>query len=325
MNDFDRATVEHIVPPASVRADWNDVLHRFGTRRHRRRRRFLALAVSGIVLVAASASAFGKVREFLLDRGFIGVPPIGAAPSTPAKGELIVSYGGGPPEYTRVWVYADGRLITLRYGTHEHGASRGTTGFLEQRLTAEGVERIRSATAAGTGSAEEKAPRGSARITIGYIDARRDDRLVRMAWLSDPRLPSRLRNPASWLPPTAWKRREVIAYVPSEYAVCWGGWARRVTAKEAFALLPGGVQTLLGKQPSVPNLLGGSVACAKVSTQEARALKTMLDAALGLPPDRKLGFRLNYQIRVRGAERPRAHVEFEPMLPNGEFTCSSCG
>ena len=65
-----------------------------------------------------------RVRAYL-DKGFIGLPPEGAAPSSPNKGTLVLSYMG---EVTRAWrvavrstlhsvsVFADGRLIWRREG-----------------------------------------------------------------------------------------------------------------------------------------------------------------------------------------------------------------
>ena len=65
-----------------------------------------------------SGSAIGSVRDFVLRTGFIGLPPIGATPSSPASGELEIFYwvdwaANGKEGRTRAWVYADGRLISL--------------------------------------------------------------------------------------------------------------------------------------------------------------------------------------------------------------------
>ena len=100
---------------------------------------------------AASAS-------FFLDRGFIGLPPVGATPSAPESGERVVHWEGTsatlPPgrergPRVRVWVYADGRIIWDREGRPAakpipEGANEFTSGYLEQRLTPEGVELLRS-------------------------------------------------------------------------------------------------------------------------------------------------------------------------------------
>ena len=105
------------------------------------RRRVVALAAAVLVVVVGTASAFGGVRAFFLDSGFIGLAPLGATPSTPESGELEIFYwvADGPPGEgsdgrSRNWVYADGRLISDRF----------SNGLVEQRLTPEGLELLRS-------------------------------------------------------------------------------------------------------------------------------------------------------------------------------------
>lgn len=116
-----------------------------------RRRRFVALAAAALVVAVGTASAIGSVRAFFLDGGFIGLPPVGATPSAPEGGELVVYLD---KHHYRAWVYADGRMIWQR-DTHGQlggqvpgGANEITSGYLEQRLTSEGVELVRSAVVA---------------------------------------------------------------------------------------------------------------------------------------------------------------------------------
>jgi hypothetical protein len=59
------------------------------------RRRLLTLVAAALIVVVGTASAIGGVRAFFLDRGFIGLPPVGATPSTPERGELVLAYLGG--------------------------------------------------------------------------------------------------------------------------------------------------------------------------------------------------------------------------------------
>ena len=128
------------------------------------------------VVAAAAATAIGSVRDFVLRTGFIGLPPIGATPSSPASGELEIWYwafwaANGQPfcwadkqnvksGRTRAWVYADGRLISWGGPDRPGSANPLSTGFLEQRLTPEGVERLRSeiAAAGDFGDPDELAP-----------------------------------------------------------------------------------------------------------------------------------------------------------------------
>jgi hypothetical protein len=137
VTELDRASLDRILPSTPGSADWDDVLGRFRAARGRRRRRVAALAAAGVLVAAGTASAFGTVRDFVLDRGFVGLPPQGATPSAPESGELVLSlYGrstthirqGEDPDgvgqpidpLTRVWVYADGRMNWDREGRVPH-------------------------------------------------------------------------------------------------------------------------------------------------------------------------------------------------------------
>ena len=140
MTDLDRTSLDRILPSTPGSADWEDVLRRSGAPHGGRRRRLVVLAAAVLVVVVGTASAFGGVRAFFLDRGFIGLAPLGATPSTPESGELEIFYWAdrGAPGVaegrSRNWVYADGRLIS----------DRSSSGLIEQRLSPEGLELLRS-------------------------------------------------------------------------------------------------------------------------------------------------------------------------------------
>lgn len=129
-------------------------------RRRPRRQRILVLAAAALVAVVGTASAFSGVRAFFLDRGFIGLPPKGATPSAPESGELVVHWEGftaplSPQDQgkdtVRAWVFGDGRVIwdrRLHDGPKRaipEGANEFNSGYLERRLTPEGLELVRSA------------------------------------------------------------------------------------------------------------------------------------------------------------------------------------
>jgi hypothetical protein len=113
------------------------------------------------LVTVVTASAISGVRELILDRGFVGLSPVGATPSAPESGELVVrsEFAAAPrsPEQhgtdiVRAWLYADGRIIWDRRPFHgkrgiPEGANELTSGYLEQRLTSEGVELVRAAVA----------------------------------------------------------------------------------------------------------------------------------------------------------------------------------
>jgi hypothetical protein len=167
------------------------------------RRGLLALVAAALIVVVGTASAIGGVRAFILDQGFIGLPPMGATPSAPESGELVVYLDR---HHFRASVYADGRMIWQR-DTHgplgaqvPGGANEATSGYLEQRLTQEGVELVRAAVAGlvdRSRSLLEPVPDdprwGPLRLALfvphpdtggwwGSMDVPDGDRLVRLQW-----------------------------------------------------------------------------------------------------------------------------------------------
>jgi hypothetical protein len=159
--DLDRADFDRVLPAAPGSADWDDVLGRFRAHRGRRRRRAVVLAVAVLAVAVGTTSAIGGLRDFFLDRGFIGLPPGGATSSAPESGELVAHWVGFTGSHEthdhaifRAWVYADGRIVWDRRahspdprGGIPEGANWLFSGYLEQRLTPDGVEIVRSAVA----------------------------------------------------------------------------------------------------------------------------------------------------------------------------------
>jgi hypothetical protein len=123
-----------------------------------RRVRMVAFVAAALIVLVGTASAIGGVREFVLDRGFTGLAPVGATPSSPESGELVVHYLGRSSAHARgrfiaplvqVWVYADGRIIWSEESSGSstpvpEGANELVSGYLEQRLTPDGIEFLRS-------------------------------------------------------------------------------------------------------------------------------------------------------------------------------------
>jgi len=218
----------------------------------------------------------------------IRIPPMGTTPSTPESGELVFSFYGsaeGIPR-TRIYVYADGRLIWQQEGDPPDGATMSTTGYLERRLTPEGVELMRSEIASSGlfGGELDLAPHGPLDATPGSALERL---LVRIA------------DPASWLPAAAWEDREVRSYVPARYEVCYEGRTReseRVLAQ------------LHRSAPSIRDRDG----CSEVTTADARAIVARLDGAGVEQIEAKDASRLEYQHEFGGFS-----IWFEPILPHG--------
>jgi hypothetical protein len=291
MTDLDRDSLERILPSTPGTTDWDDVMSRSRAAQAHRRRRVLALIAATLVVGVGTASAFGTLRNFVLDRGFIGLPPVGATPSAPESGELVLRWegnsashawpewrGGDVRPYVGAWVYADGRMIWWRDRQVPEGANELTTGYLEQRLTPEGVELLRSevvglldhsrALLETVPPDDDPWPRAPGGLSLfvpqdygshwGSVDVRDGDELVRLYWgsvegkgfphegtIATPeqlsalrRIDALLTDPTSVLPSSAWAVREVRAYVPSHYAVCILSFMPPKDASYFLSLLP---------------------------------------------------------------------------------------
>ena len=326
----------------------------------RRRRRFVAFAAATLIAVVGTASAFGTVRDFVLSRGFIGLPPLGATPSTPDSGELVVSaWSVHAGSRTRLWAYGDGRLIWQREFVHRRAdlpesANGRSSGFLEQRLTPRGRRAL--ALRDHLDRAVRQRPRAPFRRAVAaclnFIGVRDGDRLVRVTWFgfrcprakgaqtATPgqagalqRLVARLADPTAWLPAGAWKDRKIRAYVPSRYAIQYGAQPQSLEASRILALLPAPARELLRAKDRTRTqgfygFAGGPMRVvygysSEVTTEEARALAAALDDA-GVKRGQG-AYALAYSGKAPGPSGNTFSITFEPILPHGESTCSACG
>jgi hypothetical protein len=296
------------------------------------------------------------VHKVVIHESFESLPPVGATPSTPESGELVIYYrldlkqDERPAHGRWRWIYADGRLLTadarpmtLRTDSGlPDPATRWSSGLLEQRLTPEGVELMRSEIVS-TGLFEHNQTAGDSSPNYSIhneIQVRIGDRLVRVQgkFTRDSnefpkQLRERLMDPASWLPASAWADRRPRPYVASRYAVYYGGYVRTVERSRLLALLPVAAADLLRAQEAVPR--HGSLGIradspplitrwvATMTTDEARALARALDekyvfeipgTSFPLPPPNE-GQRVQNSIGIG----------FVPYLPHGETVCLGCG
>jgi len=267
--------------------------------------------------------------------GLIGLPPEGATPSTPESGELVLNffYGHtmGDPGRFHVNVYADGRLLTWRLGFAGDGVEQ--RGRLEQRLTPEGVELLRSEVIS-TGLFDHDLRLASGQgLYFGQIEVRNGDQLVRVTWgdCCDPgaadepsemptpeqasalqRLDARLADPASWLPASAWEDQEIKAYVASRYSVCLI--AHGIGLSRILASFPRPAEDLLRTwdrtYEEIPQLVGLPLDlwCSDVTTEETRALAQILEDAGIQEVD--FGDSLEYELQSDVV------LSFGPLLPH---------
>lgn len=275
---------------------------------------------------ATTAEAPTEQRDASARVGFIGLPPPGARPSSPRDGRLVVQVW---TRLARSWVYADGRLITLRYEDRPDGANPDSTGLLEQRLTPAGVERLRSYVAQ---SAAALAPAPDAPVTEPANPVVRVGGRLRVvtrpaAGCTAEGCP-RVTSPDTWLPPGEWQRQRPRAYVPSRYAVCYGlrGSGDTVDVRDAVAVP---AASLFGRTSAGDPRLPADWPCSVVTTGRATRIVETLRGARVLR-DSDVGSRiLAYVIDVRsprpGSPPHEARLFFEPLLPGDRWPCSACG
>jgi hypothetical protein len=236
-------------------------------------------------------------------------------------------------------VYADGRVIWDR--------DKGRTGFFEQRLTAEGVDLLRSKLIASglfDRSLTLDVPEGHGCLSLagGSAEVRRDGRLVRLLWncpygpcestTATPeqvsallRLDALFTDPVS-LPSSAWADRQIRAYVPSHFAVCIST-SPPTDVSRLLSLLPAPAEELLrdrswtrfewdmlgALEGGRTKVFGRSVEyCSKLATKEAREVN---EALSGLDRDRRTGDSYLVAEGVNNWEITSIH--FEPYFPHG--------
>ena len=127
-----------------------------------------------------------------------GLPPERATPSSPETGQLLA------PLPMPIWVYEDGRVISARWTTPDDW-----TGYIERRLSPEGVELVRAEILAAEPRQDYCRPGGPG--GYGYSDGGREvcehasvDGISLQWEQVYPRLWGLLTGPP-WTPPSAWE------------------------------------------------------------------------------------------------------------------------
>jgi hypothetical protein len=227
------------------------------------------------------------------DVGSVGLPPEGATPSTPGPGVLVGQYTitSQPPFIGSAFLFADGRLI---WNEHHTPVREGwwSTGWLEQRLTPEGLELAHELVTRTTAFPGPPAP----------------------PWMVlDPRaLPSRL-------PPSAWADMTPRPYVPQRLAACLDFPESAATLTDVLSMLPTGARDLLDGRPLavVPPTME-SPPCLELRVADAHRLDSVLRNE-GWDQDPRMNrLILEYHVAIEG-EAPtwRLSVLFATVLPHG--------
>jgi hypothetical protein len=343
MDDLRALVRDEMARAGSPSYSFNDL----GRRRDRRRRnQRIAAGVVGIAVfvvaiwIVTSVGSFDRTRTPAVPgaseigptetgpsvapdpdaEGLNGLPPEGATPSTPESGELVVELNG------RVWVYADGRVISSVYDYTLEPYS----GLVEQHLTPEGVEFLRSSVLS-TGLFEHDLELAREELSCCLdIRVRDGDRLVSLRWgpryaLSDHQAPiatpeqatalqslyALLTRPASW-PASVWTDQQIRAYVPTSYSFC----SRWAEPSRVLALLPEPARDFLGAGYLKTDGSEQQVDCSQMTTEEARTLAGILDAA-GIGRANQ-GPWLRYLIADPQDAGREVWINFQPVLPHGE-------
>jgi hypothetical protein len=315
----------------------------------------------------------------------INLPPEGAPPSSPEHGELVLSVEGrgiaADRAVTRMYLYADGRMIWWREGDLPPGATGHD--ILEQRLTPEGVELVRSEVVSSrlidpdpdSGVMVDGEADPDPFAFLGFMRVRDADRLVgrefahegyqtggphrvgettcRPAWgcahiataeeeSAIKRLTTRLADPASWLPASAWADQGIKIYVPTTYRVCYGGTAGTIKRDRLLHAIPGPVRELLGARDaenevfieyiSFADWAGGARStryCSELTTEEARDVVRGLDEGgfdRQQPPSIPFSASTTFEYIFPVPDSAgTAALWIDPYLPHGEAICIPCG
>jgi hypothetical protein len=227
---------------------------------------------------AATGPADGAPYDYDSDADYAGLPPQGAEPSSPERSELIAEAHAIHVGW--VYVFEDGRVISFSLVTLR---APDPMGYREQRLTAEGVELVRS----GVIDPAAFICYGDA---VGYEDCQ---------------------GQRYEIPATAWEDSTLRPYVPYRYAICDSRPLRK---------FPEAAQDLLlGKEATFEARYGDHVEypeCFDLTTEEARALDEVLDDA-GFYIQGPGAWE-----RWWGGTRdtlPELSAAFVPILPHGTF------
>jgi hypothetical protein len=230
---------------------------------------------------AETGPAINGPYEYDPSADYVGLPPKGAQPSGPESSELVA----GDVVFHAGWVYVfeDGRVIS-------NSGPPMPTGTVEQRLTPEGVELVRSG-----------AIRASDFICL--------DEGHGALWR---RFSGCSQVPRHEIPPSAWEDSTLRPYVPYRYAIG--------LSDEPLGWYPMEVQDLLRGKETMFDVawMGKKVEGFVVTTEEARTVDEIL-ADAGFLIDIPGVTAVTHQRWVADSSDPEGMtlVSFDPILPDG--------
>lgn len=286
----------------------------------------VSLVVVGVPLLLqlsndASKPPYGAPYPTDGSVGLHGLPPEDAAPNTPFDGELVLNMWAHfeSDEWFSLYLYQDGRLIW------QDGADpKATTGWVEQRLTPEGVSLVHDEIIATRLFDSDNPGEPRSLPALGHIQIRIGDQLV-VRWnrtVMEHPIRERLRGLHTWLPASAWADPQPRMYVPARYGVCLEYSTEFVPPDPSnqLAALPAEAQELLaeamyyrpaeiGAKDPVVAATSYSPHCYEVTTEQARTLAEIFDVA-GLTrgqSDIRLAF---------GTPNEQLYIPIVPFMPH---------
>ena len=287
----------------------------------------VALALVFALAVAAAGSA--STTPDSLPTHFAGFPAEGLKASTPTTGRLLI---GLRPTETTTWnVYSDGRVIWQKWTSSgeatvvPNGASRLDTGYVQQRLTPEGVQLLRSKILA-TGLFEH-----NLMLDVGsyhawaYHQVRRGDRMVTVNGVPSPDpswnqtftkatlaqtralawIEKLVADPARLVPTRAWAKRQIRAFVPARYVVAFD------RSYPEISKLPSPAGKVLARYKPLERH-----GCQVMTTGKARALLQAFVEA-GMSPSQNHAYVIAFDFAGLHLPRP-SDFHMSPALPDSD-------
>jgi hypothetical protein len=296
--------------------------------------------IGGMGLAAATDNRVTPPTTYPGDGSREGVLVPDGVPSTTTPSELVASITLFHRGAYRL--YADGRLLWL-----DETRSR-PFGWAEQRLSPEGVERVRSRFLS-SGLFDTAPPSSDAPTCQGWFQVCVRDRDRWLALETDPPPPGPLpygdpRPEAvllfeflgtldSTLAPTDWADQQVRTYVPSRIAACFRNFVKALEVPFDLPVLlprfPQPVAALLAVRQPSPELLRSSAgpptgqgSCFDLSLEDARSLADTLLSPSGRGAHEYWGIVVRFgrrpdPTRPGATRKVVAYVFFEDLLPEG--------
>jgi hypothetical protein len=231
--------------------------------------------------------------------GFIAESPSDVEAGDPPC-EVVIKYGfhrfgDGYDQFLSgmVWVFSDGRIIT----------DTDRDGFLqwERRLTAEGVETLRSWAVEMLGRRVWVGADGAARTPIRYDGYN--------YFARDPGEFVRQLDDLSWLPASAWQSHEPVRYRPAWYRVCLEANAVDIDPAEVLAQMPPRAAQVLRGKPMTDRSDGDmSSLCTVIGSSGAERIVREYDEDFP-----------SFDTYDISADNTPLYLTFSTLMPNGEL------